>query len=270
VRVFVLLGLAVSAPAMAADLRVKPAAPPTADWTGPYAGIALGAKFAETTWTTTSTSDLPGTIVDASSPARFRPAVFRAGGYGGYNWQSGSYVYGLELDVAYADGKTTHAGLPGCAIECFPGAPGPGVDTSSVKLGWDASARARLGYLVAPDALLFVTGGVAWQSIEADGLCQHSASDPQCTVSPATPFDAQSERKTLTGWTAGLGFERRLSANWLLRAEYRYADFGKFNGVFAFHAPGAPLGADTNRFNLAVETHTATLGLTYRFGALPR
>ena len=265
-RVLVLLGLAMGAPAMAADLPVKAAPPPAASWAGPYVGVALGAKFADTTWTTTSTSDLPGTIVDASSPDRFRPTAFRAGGYAGYNWQWAPWVYGLEFDIAYGDGKTTHAGLPGCAINCA-GAPGPGVDTSSVKLRWDASARARLGYLITPDSLLFASGGVAWQSIETTGFCQHSLADPQCTVAAGAPFDTQSNSKVLTGWTVGVGFEQHLSGNWLLRAEYRFADFGKFNGVFAFGAPGVPAGADTSRYNLAVETHIATLGLAYRFGA---
>jgi hypothetical protein len=52
----------------AADLLVKKpiseAAVYTWNWTGFYVGGALGGKWANTTWTTTSTSDFPGTIVD--------------------------------------------------------------------------------------------------------------------------------------------------------------------------------------------------------------
>ena len=53
------------ASAFAADMAVKaPPLPPLAvpNWTGFYIGGALGGKWANTTWTTTSTSDLPGTI----------------------------------------------------------------------------------------------------------------------------------------------------------------------------------------------------------------
>jgi outer membrane immunogenic protein len=141
----------------AADIAVAPInkALPQAvsDWTGPYVGIALGAKAASAIWTTTSTSDLPGTIIDASSPSKFGPAGVRAGGYAGYNWQNQAWVYGVEFDVAYANGAATRPGIPGCTISCAPGAFGPGVDLSSVRIGWDASARARLGYLVTTDLL---------------------------------------------------------------------------------------------------------------------
>ncbi len=262
-----LAGTALNASALAADMPVKTTAP-AFTWAGPYVGLALGGKVADARWTTISTSDLGGTNVDASSPDTFRPAAFRVGGYAGYNWQADPWVYGLEVDIAYADGKTTHAGLPGCAIECVAGFPGPGVDTSSVKLGWDASARARFGYLIRPDMLLFATGGVAWQSIEATGTCQHSLADPACTNAVGDPFDTQTDRKILTGWTVGLGLEARLSGNWLLRGEYRYADFGTMHGVFEFGAAGAPAGSDTFRYDLAVRTHTATLGLAYKFGGL--
>lgn len=254
-------------PSLAADMPVKQEPSTAFTWAGPYAGFAVGGKFGDTTWTTTSTSDFAGTIVDASSPDVFRPSSFRIGGYAGYSWEQRPWVYGVEFDIAYADGETTHAGLPGCAIGCFPGAPGPGVDTASVKLGWDASARARLGYLLAPDILLYGTGGIAWQAVEATGTCQHSAPDPQCSVAPGNPFDTQNERKILTGWTVGIGFETRLIGNWLLRAEYRYADFGSFSGLFPFTSSGAPAGSDYSRFDLAVRTHTATIGVTYQFGA---
>ncbi len=267
-RLLALAAIVLAVPAMAADIPLKSKAPPpAASWAGPYAGVALGGKFGDTTWTANSTSDFPGTIVDASSPDTFRPSAFRVGGYAGYNWEQAPWVYGVELDIAYADGESTHAGIPGCGIGCFPGAPGPGVDTSSVKLGWDASIRARFGYLITPDTLLYGTGGIAWQAVETTGTCQHSAADPQCSVAAGTPFDTQSDRKILTGWTVGAGVEVRVSGPWLLRGEYRYADFGTFSGLFPFTSSGAPAGVDYSRYDLAVRTHIATLGLTYQFGA---
>jgi outer membrane immunogenic protein len=242
------------------------APPKSFSWAGPYVGLAFGGKWGDARWTTTSTSDLPGTIVDASSPATFRPAGIRLGGLAGYNWQADPWVYGVEFDLAFADGKATHSGLPGCAIECVTGFPGPGVDSATVKLGWDASARARLGYLVQPGVLVFATGGVAWQSVETTGLCRHSAPDPQCTLAAGTPFDEQSDSEVRTGWTVGLGIETHLAGNWLFRCEYRYADFGTMHGVFDFAAAGVPAGSDTLRYDLAVRTHAATVGLAYKFG----
>ena len=264
------VALAGTGSAPAADMPLKaPIAPPPAvsTWSGPYVGLALGGKWADTTWTTTSTSDPPNPplIVDASSPRNYRPSGFRAGGYAGYNWQIANWVVGVEADLAWADDTATAAGIPGCAIGCFPGAPGPGVDVASVRMRWDASARARLGFLLTPALLLYGTGGAAWQSIETSGTCQHSLADPACTNAPGAPFDTQSNSKTLTGWTVGGGVETMLGS-WLLRAEYRYAQFDKLNGVLGFQAPGVPLGADTSRYNLSVDTHIATVGLAYKFG----
>ena len=131
----------IAGPAVAADLPLK--APPPAvvydSWTGFYVGAALGGKWANTTWTTTSTSDFPGTIVDASSPRNFNPSGARIAGYAGYNWQNQAWLFGVEFDVAYANNTASSVGIPGCTILCFPGAPGPGVDTSTVKMGWDAA-----------------------------------------------------------------------------------------------------------------------------------
>ncbi len=149
----------IGTPALTADMAVKAlSAPmPVRTWSGFYVGGTLGGKWADANWTTTSTSDLPGAVVDASSPRRYDPSSFRAGGYAGYNWQIAPWVFGLEGDIAWANNSATSAGVPGCSIQCIPGAPGPGVDVSSVKMGWDASIRARLGYTIAPDLLIYGT-----------------------------------------------------------------------------------------------------------------
>ncbi len=262
-----MLGMAPAAPVFAADLAYKApvAAPPAWNWSGFYAGGEAGAKFGRATWTTTSTSDFPGTIVDASSPARFDPTAGRVGIYAGYNWQRQSWLVGVEADGAYASATARQAGIPGCAILCFPLAPGPGVDTASVKMGWDASLRGRVGYLVTPTVLLYGTGGIAWQSVQTSGFCQHSAGDPVCSLAPGTPFDLQTNSATLTGWTLGAGVEAKLAGNWLVRGEYRYAGFGTFNGLLPFNSTGAPPGTDFVRYHLSLNTQIVTVGLAYKF-----
>jgi opacity protein-like surface antigen len=178
----------ISTPVLAADMVTKaqpPVAPaPIFSWTGFYAGIALGAKWADTTWTTTSISfvgNLLQPAVDSSSPRSYDLSGFRWGGYAGYNWQvAPQWLWGVEADLAGANKTVTAAGIPGCSILCFPAAPGPGTDISSVKMRWDASLRTRVGYLVSPDLLAYVTGGIAWQDIETSATCQHSLTDPIC------------------------------------------------------------------------------------------
>jgi outer membrane immunogenic protein len=173
-------------------------------------------------------------------------------------------VVGLEGDVAWSNNTATVAGIPGCTMQCFPGAPGPGVNVSSVKVGWDASLRARLGHMIAPDLLIYGTGGVAWQEIVSSGTCQHSLPNPQCTVAAGNPFDTQTNQNIFTGWTVGGGIEK-MYGNWMLRAEYRFSQFGNANDVLPFSASIA-VGTDFSRYKLSVQTHIATVGLAYKFG----
>jgi outer membrane immunogenic protein len=254
------------APALAADLPTKapinrPAPLALFNWAGAYVGIELGGKWAATEWTTTNlfTTGFGVDPVDASSPRPYRPYAFRSGSFAGYNWQIANWVFGVEGDLAWANNTAAAAGIPGCSILCISGFPGPVFDTSSVRMGWDGSARARFGYLVISDVLLYGTGGIAWQNIKTSATCQLSAADPVCLQTAGDPFSTQTNSKTLTGWTLGAGIEK-MWGSWLLRAEYRYSQFGHFDGFFTF-ADGS-----TVRYNLSVNTQMVTLGLAYKFG----
>jgi outer membrane immunogenic protein len=257
------VGLSIGA-ANAADLPPVHAPPTQFSWTGFYAGATLGAKLSSATWTMTSLFDsiVPLTI-DASSPRNYDPSSVRVGGYLGYNWQfAPRWVGGAEADLAYADNMVTAAGIPGCAIGCVSGVPGPGADSASVKLGWDASLRARLGYLVTPRLLAYGTGGIAWQNVETSATCQHSAPDPVCFILPGNPFSTATNATTRIGWTIGAGVDAQIYGNWILRGEYRYAYFGGWN-----NSANLSLSGDDNitGYRLALSTQILTLGLAYKF-----
>jgi outer membrane immunogenic protein len=270
----------IGTPAFAADIAVKappPALAPVFNWTGFYVGGEAGAKWADPTWTTTQfiTNPSPGFIVDASSPAKFDMTGFRLGGYAGYNWQfAPNWVVGIEGDIAAADDTATMRGIPGCALPrvntCvgtsgLVSGPGPGVDVSSVTMGWDASLRARLGVLVTPQVLLYGTGGVAWQKVQTSAGCQHSGPDPLCFNTAGSPFALDTNSTIRSGWTVGGGVEAFICGscgNWLVRAEYRYADFGTWNNSLNLSVPGA---VDIVHLNLKTVTQIATIGFAYKF-----
>jgi outer membrane immunogenic protein len=256
------LALTAAQPTLAADAPVyKGPAPVIPTWTGAYVGIGLGEKWADTDWTTTSlfTTGFGVDPIDASSPRKYRPSGFRFSGYAGYNLQITNWVLGAEADLAWANDTVTAAGIPGCSILCIPGFPGPVFDTSSVRMGWDASVRVRFGYLLTSDLLLYGTSGIAWQNIKTSATCQLSVADPFCLVATGNPFSTQTNSKTLTGWTLGAGIEK-MWGNWLLRAEYRYSQFSPLDGSITF-ADGSNV-----RYNLSVNTQMVTLGLVYKFG----
>jgi outer membrane immunogenic protein len=191
--------LALSRAALAADLATKSAnyqAPPPAYWTGSYLGIQGGfvrqdgllrdfderLEFGEST----TGNKLGGTV----------------GGVLGYNWQHGSFVYGLEGDWGWLGGKATNDGK---------------FLQTSFGADWVATARGRAG-LAVDATLLYLTGGLAFGHVQDNATSVNS--------STGIPFESFSQDATRVGWTAGLGIEHMLTANWTAKAEFRYLDLG--------------------------------------------
>jgi outer membrane immunogenic protein len=194
----------------AADVFVEeppaPAAPvelaPVNTWSGPYAGVTLG-------WGFGGRDDLPGV-------GEVETDGFTAHGFAGFNAQAGAFVYGVEGDVGYNGVEGTAAGV-------------------TTESGADGSLRARLGYAVTDDILLYGTGGVAAKRLE---------------VSDA----ATSDTNTMVGWTAGAGIDAKVTEQVFGRAEYRYSDYGSDD----FSLTGGTQSVDSRE-------HRIGLGLGLKF-----
>ncbi len=165
------------------EIPVAPAAPveiaPINTWSGPYAGVTLGYGFSSES-SVEEDGVLPGVDVDTDG--------FTAHGFAGWQGQSGSFVYGIEGDVGYngVDGEDG------------------GFETES---GADGSLRARLGYAVTDNVLLYGTGGGAAKQME---VSQGGVSDDN----------------TMLGYTVGAGVDAKLTEQVFGRLEYRYSDYG--------------------------------------------
>jgi outer membrane immunogenic protein len=179
-----LVAMVGTVPAYAADVvQEEPPAPapvaelPVASWAGPYAGLNIGYGFAGRTKvqdydTSIHTDGFVGNI------------------FAGYNWQSDNFVYGVEGDLGYN------------------GVRGSANDFTS-KSSFDGSLRARLGYAVSPDILIYGTAGGAGQSLKV-----------------TDDLTGDSDRNAMWGWTAGAGTDIKLTDNVFGRVEYRYTDYG--------------------------------------------
>jgi outer membrane immunogenic protein len=180
-----------AASATAADLPRRslpvPRAPvyvPFFTWNGFYLGLNGGYGFGDSRWTET---------VTGISTGDFNVDGFVIGGTVGYNLQFGSWVFGLEGDIAWSDikGSTT----TNCPLGC------------ETKNSWLGTARGRFGY--AFDRFLpYLTAGGAFGDIQAN----------------ATGFSGT--KKTQFGWTAGAGLEYAFLHNWTAKIEYLYVDLG--------------------------------------------
>lgn len=259
-----LLALALAGPAHAADLTsgsfTKAPPPVASSWTGFYAGLGLGFRSTRTDLTTTSASSggIPFDLSDAVVTQPFDGTGFRANPYVGFNWQvAPSWIAGVEGDVGFGDQTTA---LPGFGASPSSGSSTSAADGLSVKTTWDASLRGRIGYLVTPATLLYATGGLAWQHYEVTSVCV----GPTCN--DAVPA-VVSNSATRTGWTLGGGLETALLGNWLLRAEYRYADFGITPFAIARTTSGAGPALTVGNFDTRLRTHMASVGLAYKFGS---
>jgi len=200
--------------ARAADVFEQPPmeAVPYFTWTGGYAGLQGGYA-----WTNLGVDGGAFAIDDLNG------GLF--GGYAGYNWQSGAWVFGAEGDFNGLWNDQTFAGP-------FP---------SSVDIGtdWLASIRGRLGYAY-DRALIFGTAGVGFTEATSDINFGGGA-----TLSGSDSF---------TGWTLGGGAEYAFTDNWIGRAEYRYYDFGNKD----LDGPAGVGGINLN-------TSTLTVGAAYKF-----
>jgi outer membrane immunogenic protein len=230
--------------ALAADLGRRPealvykAAPvyaPAFSWTGLYIGGSVGGRWAAIDVTGVS---FAGGAPTGNVSSSFDSATGRFGGYVGYNWQvAPNWLIGIEADLAWGDGSDTQAFVLGVAAVAG--------DSFTVKHRWDGSVRGRLGLLATPTWLLYATGGIAWQDLEASANL--------------TGIGAQTNSDTRTGWTVGAGVEAALTANWLARAEYRFSDYDTWRSTF-FGGTGFDTVVDVN-----ATTHTVYGGLAYKF-----
>ena len=242
--------------ASAADLPRKAPAPvvapaPYDPWTGFYVGVSLGGRWSNVDWTSVD-FDGNNTPDNLDNPASLDQSSFRAGGYVGYNWKiAPNWLVGIEGDIAWGHSSKTSTPFPGMTV--FGAGTGVGTDFITVKLDWDASIRGRVGYLVTPTWLIYATGGVAWQNIEASASC----------VSTGTSYcgadRSASKSSTQVGWTVGGGLEWAFAPHWLARIEYRYADFNSLSLAFP-PAPNAGFHADID-----VKNNIALAGLAYKF-----
>lgn len=278
----------------AGSLAAYAVMPSVTSWSGVYVGAGVGIRANQTTATVEkATTQEQGLPPDNPIPgclcflgSGYDTTAARVSPYIGYNWQFDSkWMIGLEGDFGFADAQSTHSGsyLPGSAL--FGSSNGLN-DSYSIRTKWDASVRARLGYVVNPSFMAYVTGGAAWMSVEETSRCDTAL---QAFPSPAPGFGASemgscapglrtpaniTQSTVKPGFTIGGGGEMKLGSNWIARAEYRYSDFGTARFTDSRSCAGSAT-VDGSTFNcfetyvttaaVRLQTHTANFGLAYKF-----
>jgi outer membrane immunogenic protein len=219
------------------------AAPPPLRMDGPYVGGAGGwgggiqdQSGGILPLTTTATITITTTLL---TDGHYHLSGGLVGGTVGYNFQQGRWLYGPEADISWAD-------ISGSGTCGFGGA-APHACGGDVR--WLATVRGRLGYDLGPvvpafgHVIAYATGGLAVGDIHAwDSLLGTSGS------------------KTEAGWTVGAGLEAMFNANWSVKLEYLYMDFGN-PAVFTAIPP--------NPEHVSTKLNVVRVGLNYHFNWTP-
>src|SRR5262249_12523406 len=140
---------------------------------------------------------LPLVLASSVATNASNPKGFVGGISYGSNYQFNSIVVGFDSDFDFSDIKrsqTFNGVLAGV----------PFVSTTSTKLDWFSTTRARAGFLIDPHWMLFAAGGLATGRAEASAATTASVAGG-CLVPGNCPFG--SVAKNLWGWTAGGGIE---------------------------------------------------------------
>jgi outer membrane immunogenic protein len=236
-------------------------------------------------------------------------ASYTIGPFVGYRLQFGGWVVGLEGDWSWKNSESSLSQSSSSAVAVsttttsgFDSFGNPILVTStnnylrtdsfagSVKQKSDYSIRGRVGWLVTPWSLLYVTGGVAFAEISGSfaysgtlfscgsssasslSSCAGSSSSP--LLSTATATTAVTWNDTRVGSTVGAGFESELFRGWKWRAEYRWTDFGDYTKTFGLatrctSSPSSPASSCTSSpsssvsINLKESFHTFRIGLAF-------
>lgn len=210
---------ALSTGALAADLsapRIPVAAEvvaPGFTWTAIYGGLHAGYGFANTSISV--------------------PGIFGFSGIGSNGWLIGGRIGAdYQLGQRWVAGVLVEGNLQ--AIDTVIGFGGANIRFSGDQR-W--AVRGRLGYLLTPETLLYVTGGFT------QGRTRISALGGSASL-------------TTNGWQIGGGIETRLAGNWFMFGEYIHT-FSNSYGQFA------PL-------SVRPTSGTARIGVNYRFGMGPQ
>lgn len=217
--------------ALAADPAAAPVtdlfAPAVYDWSGAYFGVQGG-------WKVSSETESHGPGIFGRTDLNISGAA--AGIFGGYNWQRGRWVYGIEADASAVFGAEDSRAIQ---IQLPTGLTAPG--TLEGEMTFNGNLRGRVGY--AFDRILpYVAVGVAAARYEG-------------VVTRTGVFREESE-KWFVEWSAGAGIEYAPIDNLHLRIEYLYEHFDN-EDVFS--------SVDESQ---GLKPHVFRVGAAWRFGRL--
>ncbi len=222
--------------------RSTPIAPvivaPTFSWTGFYIGGQIGG-FSSKTKMNILANGKTFPVKDDLLP---KLSGFMGGIYVGSNVDLGNgLILGVDTDIIWSDKKYTKTGkvyeiieqhIPyikkmlteaGIAVSNNDLKGAKRVHSFTFKEKWAGATRVRIGF-AAERIMPYVAGGIAYTQLQDIGSISIKNKDSSKVIASGNLSD---ETKTFVGYTLGAGVDLAMTNNVVVRAEYRYSDFGK-------------------------------------------
>ncbi|OPB31129.1 outer membrane protein [Bartonella sp. AR 15-3] len=215
---------------------------PAFSWTGFYFGGQIGGFSSKTSFSSRDAEDL--NKWDSLNKALWsKPSGFMGGFYAGSNVDLGNgLILGVDTDIVLSGQKDTKEHTVAVELkdqnakqqrEEQPENAKEAEITKynhTLKEKWAGATRVRIGF--AADRIMpYVAGGVAYTQLQdtletsvSQGKMPVQRNDETETSSQTNTVD---ESKTMIGYTLAAGVDFAMTDNVMLRAEYRYSDFGK-------------------------------------------
>jgi outer membrane immunogenic protein len=198
-------------------------------WTGFYVGANVGAAWPSDSFSNVATAGggavvIPPADINAISGPTIHHSSsgFTGGIEGGYNYQSGHLLVGVETDFDAMDTRESVTKNFQSALLIFP--PIQAQINERLKTDWMWTVRPRIGYVEGP-WLVYVTGGFA-------------VTNPNLTIKysdtgPAGDTAIGASSNSRYGGVFGGGAAWKFMPNWSLKGEFLYSDFGNLDTTAA-------------------------------------
>ncbi|WP_375617586.1 MULTISPECIES: outer membrane protein [unclassified Bartonella] len=237
---------------------------PALSWTGFYLGGQIGNFSGKTTasylkhetgiWNPIGKENLP------------KLSGFIGGVYAGSNIDiDNSFIIGIDTDIMWSgkkDSKDVNLPKKSPTEEI----PKPIEETSltrdlqendstrrikavrhTLKQKWAGATRVRVGFAI-ERMMPYVSGGIAYTQLQNIFAAVADSKNGEVDFSDWL----HDEKKTMIGYTLGGGIDFAMTDNVIVRAEYRYSDFGKKKFI-------------QDKFEMGYKTNDFRVGVAYKF-----
>jgi len=245
-----------AARAQGPDARNPDFTSPAYNWTGFYVGATAGAAWGQYTPRTSTVSahyigPRGAAAIAAAGTQTINSTGFAAGLTGGYNWQIGNALIGLEADLQAVDleGATGTGAIP------YPAKSGTFTITSYGATDWLFTARPRIGWVMPNHWLVYATGGLALTQLHSD----------LSFVDSHHAFESGSVDAVKAGYAVGGGVEAPLTDRLSVKAEYLFVDFGNTAGSVTANSLAPFFPNQTFAHSAGLHADILRAGLNYRF-----